>query len=180
MHDYPAFLARFWAKVDKGDGSGCWLWTAAAKPGGYGVVKLPGLPKRVARANRVSWEIANSRPCPPDLHVCHACDTPACVKTEPDARFPNGHLFLGDDLVNQRDKTLKGRHWNRACVDAPRGTAKIVDADAAAIRAMWSTGEYTQREIAARFGLAQGTVSRIVNGLFWRHVSSPDPVVHVV
>lgn len=81
---------RFWTKVRKT--SGCWLWTAGKRGGGYGSFYLDG---RNRAAHRVSYEWANG-PIPADLVVDHVCRTPACVRPD--------HLRA----VTQRDNLLNG------------------------------------------------------------------------
>lgn len=77
--------------------SGCWLWIAAAKPPGYGVIGVNG---RCSSAHRVSWQLHNG-PIPRGMHVCHRCDVPACVNPD--------HLWLGSHRENMADMVAKGR-----------------------------------------------------------------------
>lgn len=103
----PAFIARFWAKVDKNGPTirpklgPCWSWTASTHNAGYGQI---GFNKRIAYAHRVAWELCVG-PIPDNLLVCHKCDNPPCCNPT--------HLFLGTDSDNAWDKVRKGR--------APRG-----------------------------------------------------------
>lgn len=87
-------LNRFWEKVDTtGE---CWLWTSQTRSG-YGLFRLNG---KIVSAHRLSYLIHNGHL--PNIHVCHSCDTPACVKPE--------HLFLGTAKINSDDKMVKDRH----------------------------------------------------------------------
>jgi hypothetical protein len=106
---------RFWAKVSKSDT--CWNWTAATVRG-YGVFQLGT--RRLVRAHRLAWEMAYG-PIPDALLVCHHCDNPLCVKTEPDEQWPEGHLFLGTHSDNMVDSAQKGRHRESRKTHCPRG-----------------------------------------------------------
>lgn len=123
--------------------NGCILWQSPRNKGGYGLVTFE---KKQMFAHRLAWQRAYG-PIPEGLHVCHHCDTPACVN-------PN-HLFIGSDADNQRDKTLKGRQ--------PKGAThyatKLTDAQLIAIR----NDLRPQHQIAAEYGITQGHVSDIKN-----------------
>ena len=89
--------------------TGCYLWTGADCPKGYGKTNVYG---KTQNAHRVVWELANG-PIPKGMYVCHRCDTPACVNPE--------HLFIGSPSDNQRDRVRKGRHYLAARTHCLRG-----------------------------------------------------------
>lgn len=94
MTDYDR--NRFWIKVRRSRGKGCWLWGAGCFASGYGAFAWNG---KTWRAHRLMWELTNG-PIPAGMHVLHTCDTPACVRPD--------HLFLGTHGDNMRDRWRKG------------------------------------------------------------------------
>ena len=90
---------RFWPKVVKGDGDGCWLWMGGRDKNGYGRIstKRGQNPKLVTR---LSWELHHGS-IDPNLDVLHTCDNPPCVRPD--------HLFLGDQKINMQDCAAKDR-----------------------------------------------------------------------
>lgn len=149
---------RFWAKVRKT--GGCWLWTAAAFPDGYGLFKLgTKATDGPVRAHRLSFELAHGRPPRKGLLVCHTCDNPRCVRPD--------HLWEGTVSENARDSIAKGR-WSphlppRPPFGARHWNAKLDARQIARIRALYEDGA-TQIELAAEFGCSQQLISRIVRG----------------
>jgi hypothetical protein len=93
---------RFWAKVDKGDGTGCWLWTAAKVGNGYGAF----FPRHGVQvyAHRIAYELLVG-PIPKGLEIDHLCRVPLCVKAIADEHGPT-HLEVVTRQENQRRAAL--------------------------------------------------------------------------
>jgi hypothetical protein len=100
------YQARFWAKVEKRAGDGCWLWTGCCGDNGYGQVRVG---YAMVPAHRVAWEMVNG-PIPEELWALHDCDRryPAGDKSYRRCVRPD-HLFLGTAGDNSRDAVGKGR-----------------------------------------------------------------------
>ncbi len=119
--------ANFFSKVDKGDGSGCWLWTASLQTGGYGNFIVH---KHSIRAHKWSYEYYKG-PVPKGLQIDHLCRVRHCVNPDhleavpartnvlrsnsPAARnaqkthCPKGHPYEGENLIiaKRKDGRLK-------------------------------------------------------------------------
>jgi hypothetical protein len=143
--------ARFWSKVEFGDG--CWMWRAGISSSGYGAFKAGG---KQYRAHKFAYELMHGL-APAGMFVCHKCDTPACVRP--------GHLFLGTPKDNLQDCKRKGRTSRGEL--SPRATLTVESVRA--IRAMRSRGQsYKQIALAVRASI--GAVSHVLNGRVWTHV----------
>lgn len=101
---------RFWAKVDKGDGTGCWLWTAACNGVGYGLfaVRPPeGGRYIMVLAHRYAYKLLVG-PIPDGHALDHVkangCASTACVKPIADEFGPT-HL----EAVTRQENILRGK-----------------------------------------------------------------------
>jgi len=160
---------RFWNKVKQSTPNNCWLWVAS-KTGGYGRFRIDG---KVRKAHRVSWEIHNGS-IPNGLCVLHNCDNPPCVNP--------GHLWLGTQEENILDMKRKGRgrgptgknQWTNLF---PEKLAKgykhrysvLTESDVLAIRSADRYRGY-QRDLARKYRVPQGNISKIVNYKSWKHL----------
>jgi DNA invertase Pin-like site-specific DNA recombinase len=72
-----------------------------------------------------------------------------------------------------RDALKKGRmnygvrRWSRG---SERYNAVLDEDKASQIKTLGETGNFTQRELAARFGINQASVWRIIHHQSWKHV----------
>jgi len=124
--------------------TGCWLWLGRTMGKGYGV--LPG--KLNALAHRVSWELANRRPIPKRMCVCHRCDLPGCVNPE--------HLFLGTYCDNVHDMIRKGR--------GPVGVNHLTWHEVQEIRA----SKEQHRALGRLYGVSESAIRKVRSGRAWR------------
>jgi hypothetical protein len=168
---------RFESKFIPEPNSGCWLWTGAFVPDGYGSMFVGLDDLRYSKAHRVSW-ILHRGAIGGGLQVLHRCDNRACVNPD--------HLFIGDNAANVADRVKKGRsatgRANARWIDGRTairkdpiilrgelvGNSKLTAADVVSIRA---DATRSQRQIAEIYGVAQTLISAIKRRKVWCHVN---------
>ena len=114
-------LCRFMAKVSPEPNSGCWLWTGAAHPNGYGSFNLAS--RLTDKAHRISYEHFVGD-IPDGLEIDHKCRVRCCVNPahlEPVTHLvnmkrgvlgrrthcPSGHPLEGDNLIIRENGTSR-------------------------------------------------------------------------
>ena len=93
---------RFWTKVDSEDWlDGCWNWTGAKDPAGYGrfTDRKHGKPQL---AHHWSWYFADGTTIPKGLGIDHICLNRACVRPD--------HMRIANR--KQQRENLTGAHRN--------------------------------------------------------------------
>lgn len=156
MEISAVLMERFHEKWEEIDG--CWVWTASLAGNGYGQIKIPRT-RRQIYAHRLSY-LAHIGPIPQNMQVCHTCDNPKCVNPD--------HLFLGTSKDNHIDMKAKSRHL----FGERNSQAKLTEAHVVSIIRMAQQG-HSQHKIGRTYGIAQGTVWKIVHRRRWTHVESP-------
>ena len=150
---------RFLSRVPVGNEDECWNWCASCDQEGYGRFSSNG--KKI-KAHRTAWVIFNNKEIPQGLHVLHHCDNPSCCN-------PN-HLFLGTDLDNSNDKISKGRNKVSDQKGEVNGNSKLTESDVIEIRSMYSSGEFTYKELAHKFDVHLATIALIAKRKNWTHI----------
>jgi hypothetical protein len=128
---------------------GCWPWTAARDPNGYGRIQSDNRGGTVL-AHRAVWEMLRG-PVPDGMCLCHTCDNPSCVRP--------GHVFVGTMKDNLSDMARKGRS----------GMKKLNPDQVRRVRRLLALGVH-QRTIAKELGVAQSQISSIKARRTWTWV----------
>lgn len=143
------FIEVFWNRISPEPNSGCWIWTGATIPQGYGCLRRF---KKTLKAHRVSFELFKGK-ISSGLHVCHRCDNPSCVNPE--------HLFLGTNVDNMNDKKAKGRHYNTLKTHCKRGHLLSADNLVSGVGRICKT---CHREKGRRWRALHPSPARVANG----------------
>lgn len=147
---------RFWNKVEVSGEEECWNWIGSVNHKGYGSFSVKSsFPTKIA--HRIAYLLHYGR-IDLSLFVCHSCDNPSCCN-------PN-HLWQGTAKENSSDMKRKGR--------SPRGVKQghsmLSETDVLAIRAMYNTGRFEQKNIAEKFKTSKGNIHHICANNTWRHI----------
>jgi hypothetical protein len=134
--------------------SGCWEYQKSKTWCGYGRLST-WRGRRGVLAHRASYE-ALVGPVPDGAVVMHACDNPCCINP--------GHLSLGTQSDNCRDRNAKGRAVDNS--GTANGRARLAPKDVIFIRS--STDGLAS--LARRFGVGKTTIEHIRKGRTWKHV----------
>jgi Autographiviridae endonuclease len=150
--------SRFFAKVDKGTGEGCWIWTGGVtQSNGYGQYSdvSPITCKRTMRgAHRVAYELEHGVTLKPSERILHAkgcCQR--CVRPD--------HLRIGTAAENTADAKAEGRLKTRK-LDA----GKVLE-----IVALHKRYGLKAWVLAQRFGVSNVTINSILRGKTWASVT---------
>lgn len=155
-------IQRFWGYVKKSEE--CWEWQGHRDKDGYGKMRVGR--RQLARSNRIAWMV-NFGKIPKDLFVLHRCDNPPCVRPD--------HLFLGTARDNVIDKITKGR--NRPQMGEARHNAKLTSEMVTQIVKEYCPRVMTQKMLAEKYGVSQGTISHILRGGHWKHIERAKVIV---
>jgi len=135
-------IQRFMDKVSKEE-NGCWTWTSTKHRDGYGKFWYKG---KIVQAHRVSFILFNGE-ISKGLYICHKCDNRVCVNPQ--------HLYQGTAKQNYDDSVDRKRFIGRRKIPYETVQETIN---------LYSTGLYTQQEIADKLGIKQIQVSRYIRG----------------
>ncbi|MER7841686.1 hypothetical protein ABTY98_38825 [Streptomyces sp. NPDC096040] len=91
------------------------------------------------------------------LHTCHQGEE-GCISIR--------HLYLGDHARNMADMT----EAERQARGETNGNAELTEPLVCEMRALHATGDWSQRALARRFNVSQGTVHQVVTRKTWKHV----------
>lgn len=164
-YNYDVAYARIWSRVDKTSGNGpngeCWKWTGCLDYEGYGRTAFEG--NTSVCVHRIIFCFTHNKTLQDVKHVLHTCDYRCCCN-------PN-HLFEGTHRENMHDMGVKGRsaHGERS------GNAKLTWDVVDQAKALYSTGNYSTRELAKMFSVGKTAMHRAVSGRGWNRHGLTDP-----
>lgn len=93
-----------------------------------------------------------------DRMGCHGCNNPICCNPT--------HLYAGTGYDNAMDRIEAGTQQT----GESHGRARLTEANVREIRRAWHCGEATMKELAERFHVCVGVISKIVYRKTWVHV----------
>lgn len=152
-------IERFWSLVSK-DGKkidyvegNCWRWLGSLNHNGYGRFWVNN---KTISASRFSYEL-HFEPVKEGFFVLHKCDNPECTNPQ--------HLFVGTLKENMEDMSKKGRCRDQ--LGEKNNMAILTKKDVMEMRELYKTGNYTQKELAKKYGVALSTANQAINNKRW-------------
>jgi len=169
-----AVVRRFWQRVRKAEGDGCWTFTAKPQKSGHCRASIGR--RRTMLAHRLSL-LLHTGELASDECSLHTCDNPPCIRPS--------HLFKGDRGDNARDMAAKGRQFLQQHPERrphcpaelkARGErnhkARVTAAQVVEIRTRFAAGE--KKSVLKRdYSLGFCGITGIVTGQTWKHVGGP-------
>jgi predicted XRE-type DNA-binding protein len=149
-------IENIWNNIDKKDISECWNWLGSLGNHGYGQISINW---KKYLSHRIVYELTYGE-IPEGMCICHKCDNRKCCNPE--------HLFLGTHQDNSNDMIAKGRQFHP--IGELSSNRKLTEKDVLEIRRLYSTNNYSTRQLTKIFKISQTNISLIVNNKIWKHV----------
>lgn len=137
-----------------GEPNECWEWQRGRNQHGYGVITIA---YKKWSAHRYAWTLTHG-PIPDGAFICHHCDNRACVNPD--------HLYVGTHQSNMADMVSRERH----SMGVRSSRSKLTEEQVREIRRLRADGVRIV-EVAAQFNVSITTVSQIVHGTRWKHIT---------
>lgn len=138
--------------------NGCWIWNGARGSEGYPELRREG---KVFRMHREFYAIHKGE-IPRGVFVCHTCDVRNCVNPD--------HLFIGTPKENTHDMISKGRNVPPRSGER-HNHAKLTECKVLEVIGLAKEG-CSYRSIARKFGMHHTTISDLINGKNWKHLTN--------
>lgn len=140
---------RFWSYVEKKGPGDCWNWIGHVNGVGYGEFRLNDRTQEYAQT--ISW-IYSGKDIPEGHQVFPICKNKLCCNPE--------HMY-----TTYKWESISGENSY---------SAKLTKEQVEKIRIMYSTGRYTQKELALKFGIGSPRIHYILTGQKWKHQGIPE------
>ena len=157
---------RFNSKTRLDESTGCIIWTGSICGIKSNLRPRFTLNGERRTAYRVLWE-AERGPLTQEQYLCHTCDNSLCVNLD--------HLWIGNDKLNCADKIAKGRA--KYPTEMSHGHRKIDLEIALHIRELYSTREYTTRQLGKTYNIDSKTIHALITGKTWKSVGGPIAII---
>lgn len=147
-----------------GPESQCWLYTGRRDRHGVGLIQIDGVWREV---RRVAYSQIYHINLPENVEVVNLCGEGCCWN-------PN-HLNLSGTAYREMSEavrmvTLPKPKPARGTQGSNVGTSKLTEEQVKAIREEYAAGGVFQKDLAAKYGVSQGTVCRLIKGTNWAQV----------
>lgn len=159
-----SFADRFHEKYEPVPWSGCWVWMAATKEHGYGVIGLGSRKQGLIKAHRASYLLFKGE-IPEGKVVMHLCNNPYCVNPD--------HLAAGTRKENQRYMVNCNRHK----IPDNRGVkATWARLSECAVKEIIAANKLGRKKgvgtaLARKYGVIKSTIYQIWSGSNWKHLA---------
>lgn len=149
------FKKRFWSYVDILDNvNDCWIWKKARITDGYGQSSYK---HKGYRAHRIAWILTNGE-IPEGCVIHHVCNNPPCCN-------PN-HLKCGTQTENIQARHAQGRSKGGILSGENSPNSKLTNQIILYIR----NSSESATVLAAKYGVAHQTISKIRLKQLWKHI----------
>ncbi len=145
----------FWKKVDIKGEDDCWEWLGGRNHH-YGLFQMN---MKVYRTHRLSYEFTYGS-IPEGLYVLHSCNNPPCCNPK--------HLRLGTHIDNMKQMDKDGRRRCLILFGDESRHHKLTEKHVGEIKEKYSTGYYTQQQLAGEYNITQSNISHIITGKLWK------------